>query len=96
MTADPRDRPSGPAARPPFETQAWTGDPAGRGGIGPMNKVLLTGRLTRDTELRALASGKNVTTFSVAAHRATRVTSRRTPLGIGGRPDQTRPARGGL
>jgi single-stranded DNA-binding protein len=47
-----------------------------------MNKVLLTGRLTRDPELRVLASGKNVTTFSVAisscptpaphqAHRAT-------------------------
>jgi hypothetical protein len=49
-----------------------------------MNKVLLTGRLTRDPELRVLASGKNVTTFSVAAHRATRVTSRRTPLGSGG------------
>lgn len=31
-----------------------------------MNKVLLTGRLTRDPELRVLASGKNVTTFSVA------------------------------
>ena len=56
-----------------------------------MNKVLLTGRLTRDPELRVLASGKNVTTFSVAAHRATRVTSRRTPLGIGGRRDQTHP-----
>ena len=27
-----------------------------------MNKVLLTGRLTRDPELRVLASGKNVTT----------------------------------
>ena len=33
-----------------------------------MNKVLLTGRLTRDPELRALASGKNVTTFNVASH----------------------------
>ena len=31
-----------------------------------MNKVLLTGRLTRDPELRVLASGKNVATFSVA------------------------------
>jgi Single-strand binding protein family len=29
-----------------------------------MNKVLLTGRLTRDPELRVLASGKNVTTLS--------------------------------
>ena len=33
-----------------------------------MNKVLLTGRLTRDPELRALASGKNVTTFSMATN----------------------------
>ena len=33
-----------------------------------MNKVLLTGRLTRDPELRALASGKSVTTFSVATN----------------------------
>jgi single-strand DNA-binding protein len=33
-----------------------------------MNKVLLTGRLTRDPELRALASGKSVTTFNVASH----------------------------
>ncbi len=31
-----------------------------------MNKVLLTGRLTRDPEMRGLASGKNVTTFSDA------------------------------
>jgi single-strand DNA-binding protein len=31
-----------------------------------MNKVLLTGRLTRDPELRALASGKHVCQFSVA------------------------------
>ncbi len=28
-----------------------------------MNRVLLTGRLTRDPELRNLASGKAVTTF---------------------------------
>ena len=33
-----------------------------------MNKVLLTGRLTRDPELRALASGKSVTTFNVATN----------------------------
>ena len=33
-----------------------------------MNKVLLTGRLTRDPEMRSLASGKNVTTFNVASH----------------------------
>ena len=31
-----------------------------------MNKVLLTGRLTRDPEMRSLASGKNVTTFRVS------------------------------
>jgi single-strand DNA-binding protein len=31
-----------------------------------VNKVLLTGRLTRDPEMRALASGKHVTQFSVA------------------------------
>jgi len=30
-----------------------------------VNKVFLTGRLTRDPELRSLASGKAVTTFSV-------------------------------
>ena len=29
-----------------------------------MNKVLLTGRLTRDPEMRSLASGKHVTTFT--------------------------------
>jgi len=33
-----------------------------------VNKVLLTGRLTRDPEMRALASGKHVTQFSVATH----------------------------
>jgi single-strand DNA-binding protein len=33
-----------------------------------MNKVLLTGRLTRDPELRSLASGKTVTQFSVATN----------------------------
>jgi single-strand DNA-binding protein len=33
-----------------------------------MNKVLLTGRLTRDPELRNLASGKSVTQFSVATN----------------------------
>jgi single-strand DNA-binding protein len=31
-----------------------------------MNKVLLTGRLTRDPEIRSLASGKTVTTFNVS------------------------------
>lgn len=33
-----------------------------------MNKVLLTGRLTRDPEMRTLASGKSVTTFTVASN----------------------------
>ena len=33
-----------------------------------MNKVLLAGRLTRDPEMRALASGKHVTQFSVATN----------------------------
>ena len=33
-----------------------------------MNKVLLTGRLTRDPEMRALASGKSVAQFSVATN----------------------------
>ena len=31
-----------------------------------MNKVILAGRLTRDPEMRALASGKHVTQFSLA------------------------------
>ena len=33
-----------------------------------MNKVVLTGRLTRDPELRSLASGKTVTQFGVATN----------------------------
>jgi single-strand DNA-binding protein len=33
-----------------------------------MNRVLITGRLTRDPELRTLASGKTVTQFSVATN----------------------------
>lgn len=33
-----------------------------------MNKVLITGRLTRDPEMRSLASGKSVTTFTVASN----------------------------
>ena len=33
-----------------------------------MNKVLLTGRLTRDPELRSLASGSSVATFAVATN----------------------------
>src|SRR4051812_33041194 len=53
--------------------------PAGRRRVGAgaavrpgrrwtVNKVLLTGRLTRDPEMRSLASGKNVTTFTVASN----------------------------
>lgn len=45
-----------------------------------MNKVLLTGRLTRDPEMRSLASGKSVTTFSVASNPPPRDTSRRSRL----------------
>ena len=33
-----------------------------------MNRVVLTGRLTRDPEMRSLASGKSVTTFTVASN----------------------------
>ena len=33
-----------------------------------MNKVLLIGRITRDPEMRSLASGKVVTTFTVATN----------------------------
>jgi len=33
-----------------------------------VNKVFLTGRLTRDPEMRNLASGKSVTTFTVASN----------------------------
>ena len=33
-----------------------------------MNRVLLTGRLTRDPEVRTTASGKAVASFSVATH----------------------------
>src|SRR6187431_2779786 len=42
--------------------------PAGREGDRTVNKVLLTGRLTRDPEMRSLASGKVVTTFTVASN----------------------------
>ena len=34
-----------------------------------MNKVLLTGRLTRDPELRSTTSGLEVTSFSIAVNR---------------------------
>jgi single-strand DNA-binding protein len=33
-----------------------------------MNRVLLTGRLTRDPEMRTTATGKTVTQFSVATN----------------------------
>jgi single-strand DNA-binding protein len=33
-----------------------------------VNKVLLTGRLTRDPEMRATATGKHVTQFSIATN----------------------------
>ncbi|HWH23418.1 MAG TPA: single-stranded DNA-binding protein [Candidatus Limnocylindria bacterium] len=33
-----------------------------------MNRVILTGRLTRDPETRALATGKTVTQFSIATN----------------------------
>lgn len=33
-----------------------------------MNKVVLTGRLTRDPEMRSLSSGKTVTQFSLATN----------------------------
>lgn len=36
--------------------------------IGTVNRVLLTGRLTRDPEMRTLASGKVVTQFNVATN----------------------------
>ncbi len=33
-----------------------------------MNRVLLTGRLTRDPEMRSVSNGKTVTTFSIATN----------------------------
>lgn len=36
--------------------------------IARVNKVMLTGRLTRDPELRVTAGGKSVTTFSLATN----------------------------
>lgn len=35
-----------------------------------MNRALLAGRLTRDPEMRTLASGKNITTFSLETEEA--------------------------
>ena len=42
--------------------------PDGREGERTVNRVLLTGRLTRDPEMRSLASGKAVTQLSVATN----------------------------
>jgi single-strand DNA-binding protein len=50
-------RRTGPVSRRPVEKEKRT-----------VNKVLLTGRLTRDPEMRSLASGKNVTQFSIATN----------------------------
>ncbi len=36
--------------------------------VSQMNRVLLTGRLTRDPEMRKLASGKTVTQFAIATN----------------------------
>jgi single-stranded DNA-binding protein len=33
-----------------------------------MDRVLLTGRLTRDPEMRVVTNGKNVTQFSIATN----------------------------
>jgi len=33
-----------------------------------MNRILLTGRLTRDPEMRVVSNGKNVTQFSIATN----------------------------
>src|SRR6185369_63667 len=67
ITADqstPASLPS-PPSDPPHAGSAR--DPsADRKGASEMNRVLLAGRLTRDPEMRALASGKHVTQFTVA------------------------------
>jgi hypothetical protein len=51
----------------PFEHDfdAWAA-PAGL--TFPVNKVLLTGRLTRDPEMRSPSSGKTLTQFSIATN----------------------------
>jgi single-strand DNA-binding protein len=53
---------------PPDDAGSRSAQPADREGDRTVNKVLLTGRLTRDPEMRSLASGKNVTTFTVASN----------------------------
>jgi single-strand DNA-binding protein len=61
---------SSPAASIPPETRRVGPIPVGRPRrrTRTVNKVLLTGRLTRDPEMRSLASGKAVTQFSVATN----------------------------
>jgi hypothetical protein len=54
--------------RTPAEIGSEPAPPADRKGDRTVNKVLLTGRLTRDPELRVLASGKSVCTFNVATN----------------------------
>jgi hypothetical protein len=70
----------GPAPPGPATFVARRIDPAGSRRVGyrrsrptekenrTVNKVLLTGRLTRDPEMRNLASGKSVTQFAVATN----------------------------
>src|SRR6476646_6663284 len=53
---------------PPEDAGSAPAQPSDREGDRTVNKVLLTGRLTRDPEMRSLASGKNVTTFTVASN----------------------------
>jgi primosomal replication protein N len=47
-----------------------TGIPArtARGVGGALNRVLLTGRLTRDPEMRVVTNGTNVSQFSIATN----------------------------
>jgi single-strand DNA-binding protein len=72
-------RPPGPAPLPRPPNRARRIVPAGTQGRPidrrpaekekrTVNRVLLTGRLTRDPEMRSLASGKVVTQFSVATN----------------------------
>jgi single-strand DNA-binding protein len=56
------------APTPAVDAGSGPEHPADREGDRTVNKVLLTGRLTRDPEMRSLASGKNVTTFTVASN----------------------------
>jgi single-strand DNA-binding protein len=53
---------------PPERRVGPTEDRPDREGVRTVNRVLLTGRLTRDPEMRSLASGKAVTQFSVATN----------------------------